>query len=230
MIFIAAIAFGIAAWWVIPAPGAKRIKGLTQAREPVTLFARISAYRNRIGSNRRALIRETKTETLAAINALAAELRAGKDPQSALIAAAGVPPVWPRTLTVAHNHGDTVSALQADAIDRPELRALAACWRVGVNSGSGLAPSIDSLAASLRQAQEVRLHLEAELASPRATARMLAMLPAVGIGLGYLMGADPLGWLLSGVLGVTVLIVGVGLTAAGMWWTYRIAEKVERLL
>ena len=69
-----------------------------------------------------------------------------------------------------------------------------------------------------------------QLAGPRATARMLSGLPLIGIALGMLLGADPVGFLLGSPVGLGCLVTGVVLTAVGMWWTNRIAARVEAQL
>jgi tight adherence protein B len=74
------------------------------------------------------------------------------------------------------------------------------------------------------------VQLEAQLAGPRATARMLATLPLIGLAMGMLMGADPLQWLLGTAPGLLCLLGGALLTVAGMAWTGRIATAVERQL
>ena len=69
-----------------------------------------------------------------------------------------------------------------------------------------------------------------QLAGPRATARTLATLPLIGLLLGVLMGADPIGWLLGSALGLGCLAGGAVLTGLGILWTSRIAAGVERQL
>jgi len=99
-----------------------------------------------------------------------------------------------------------------------------------MNSGAGLAESISQLYVALLEQQEVRAHLEAELAGPRATGVTLGFLPAVGIVLGYMLGAEPLTWFFSSLIGTAVFTFGIGMTALGVWWTSRIAHNVEALL
>jgi tight adherence protein B len=125
---------------------------------------------------------------------------------------------------------DVVLALQQDADTHRLLRQLAACWQVAAQSGSGLSAAVSALADSARAAEDVRVQLEAELAGPRATARTLSMLPLVGLGFGVMMGADPLGWLLSTGPGMGCLAAGIALTVLGAWWTGRIAARVESML
>jgi tight adherence protein B len=68
------------------------------------------------------------------------------------------------------------------------------------------------------------------MAGPRATARILMLLPLFGIAMGMLMGVSPLAWLLGTPLGIGCLLGGLLLTALGYWWTSRIVAKVEELL
>lgn len=165
-----------------------------------------------------------------ALAALSAELEAGQPPREALRRAAGDPPAWPRALASLRLDADVAAALESDADDRPVLAHLAACWRVSADAGTGLAAAVARLAESARAAEDARVDLEGQLAGPRATARLLALLPAVGVGFGFLLGSDPIGWLLTEPLGRVCLSAGVLLTAAGAWWTGRIAASVERLL
>lgn len=165
-----------------------------------------------------------------ALAALAAELEAGQTPADALEHVSGWPSVWPGAVAASRLGGDVPAALRTDAGRHSVLIQLAACWQVGSRTGSGLAASVDRLASSARAAEDVRVQLEAQLAAPRATARMLGLLPLIGLGFGVLMGADPVGWLVGSTFGVACLVVGLGLTIAGMWWTGRIARRVEALL
>jgi tight adherence protein B len=245
VILLSTLAAFTATWLLIPRHSAARVHNLNTATTAIptiaiptiaiptiaipTIAGRVRALLIRVRGES-ALARSRREDTIAAIGALAAELRAGTTPAQALAITGGSPPVWPHTHAAALHHGDISTALILDSREIPELSALNACWRVGIHSGSGLATSVSRLALSLREAQETRFQLEAELAGPRATARMLALLPAVGIGLGYLMGAQPLTWLISNPLGWLSLVVGVSLTGVGVWWTSAIAAKVERML
>ncbi|EFW27901.1 type II secretion system F family protein, partial [Actinomyces sp. oral taxon 171] len=62
----------------------------------------------------------------------------------------------------------------------------------------------------------------AALAGPRTTARLLACLPVVGLGLGMLVGADPASLLLDGGVGSAVGALGIVLMAVGHLVTRRL--------
>lgn len=232
-VVIAAIAMAAAVWIIMP-PSEKRLHAVAARnaiRSEPTAPAPVSALdhlRRRL--QRRQLQAAARRRVIDALAALAAELRSGQLPASALINATTRPPVWPHAVAAAAQHGDVAAGLDEDARSQPLLRALAACWRLAEHAGSGLADATDQLAASARADERVRGELEAQLAAPRASARMLALLPLFGIGLGIVMGADPLGWLFGSPLGVLAMSVGAGLAAAGFWWTAGIVANVEKQL
>lgn len=160
--------------------------------------------------------------------ALAGELRSGRPMRAGLLTA--LDGVAPHAVAAAQWGGDVPEALRRDAIDSsmPLWRSVAACWEVAETSGAGLAAALDRLTTGARAAEEVRVQLAAHLAAPRATARMLALLPAIGLLLGMSLGADPIGWLLGTGIGRMCLGGGVLLTGLGLWWVRRIAASVER--
>ena len=64
-----------------------------------------------------------------------------------------------------------------------------------------------------------------ELSAPRATGKVMAVLPACGVGLGYLLGGEPIGWLLGGPLGWGCLLAGVILASLGVLWIEALAGR-----
>ncbi len=193
---------------------------------------RILAVRRRLLSRRhRAQARAALREALAEV---VADIRAGQPPGRALARALADrdAATAPRTLAAARWSGDVVAALRDDARSsgQPLLASAAACWSVAAAQGAGLADALDRIVAQDRRAEEVRRQLEAHLAAPRATARMLALLPALGLLLGVAVGGDPLGWLLGTPLGWACLVTGLLLIAAGLAWATRIVARTERLL
>lgn len=86
-----------------------------------------------------------------------------------------------------------------------------------------------AVAASLRADEAVSGVVRAELSAPRATGRLLAALPLAGLGLGYVVGGDPIGFLTGGWIGQICLVGGVGLGCAGLLWTDRLADRAGAL-
>jgi tight adherence protein B len=107
------------------------------------------------------------------------------------------------------------------------LRLLAACWRVGAEHGGALAGVVQALADGLREEEAHRLEVAAQLAGPRASARLLAGLPLLGLGMAAALGARPLAFLFGTLPGAGCLLGGVGLDVLGLWWTQRLATAAE---
>lgn len=234
MTLLAVLLGACAAVLAIPPEAEARIRSFAGVRsghvsQRLASWIRGHVVRRRVGaSGRRRLARE-RSRVIQALGTLAAEVEAGLPPDAALVRAAGTPPAWPRAARHARGGGDVPAALLEDAVDQPVLGQLAACWRIAAR-GSGLADAVRQLAATARASEDVRVEMEGQLAGPRATARLLSLLPLVGMGLGMMLGSDPLGWLLSTGPGRLCLVAGILLTAVGAWWTARIAAAVERLL
>ncbi|GAA4958273.1 hypothetical protein GCM10023224_50310 [Streptomonospora halophila] len=164
---------------------------------------------------------------------LAAELRAGRDPGTAVIAAVGELDAESERelapLTAAARSGqDPVPELLALAKARGSggLGQLAACWRVATNTGAGLADVVDRLSVSLTADEALRREVGAQLAGPRATAVMLSVLPVLGLGMATALGGSPLAFLFTTPVGLLCLVVGLLLDAAGLFWTHRMARRV----
>jgi tight adherence protein B len=67
------------------------------------------------------------------------------------------------------------------------------------------------------------------LAAPKATVKLLRFLPIVGVGLGFLLGVNPLRILLLNPIGVGALVIGVTFAWCGSWWSNRVVRDFERL-
>lgn len=98
---------------------------------------------------------------------------------------------------------------------------MAACFEVCEASGAAVAQVLERFAATLEAEQDAAALRETVLAGPRATVRLLNWLPFLGLGLGMLMGVNPLAVLVSGPQGWLLLAVGLALVFAGRTWTAR---------
>jgi len=123
---------------------------------------------------------------------------------------------------------DGIAAEGGRLAQDPAWRALGAAWRMSEQTGAPLAEVLDRLAVGLRQEAEVDAEVEASLAAPRATARLLAGLPLVGIALGELIGARPVAVLLGTPVGRVCGLCGVLLAVAGQLWSRRLVDRVAR--
>lgn len=171
-----------------------------------------------------------RAEVAQACSVIANQVRVGRIPAEALTLAAADAPVLAVTSRVHHNGGDVVAALleQAGKPGCAGLRDLARAWQVGVRTGAPMAELLDQVAHALRSDQSVERTVAAELAGPRATGKVMAALPLCGIGLGYLLGGDPLGFLVGGPFGWACLVLGASLAAGGVLWIEWLARQVGR--
>ncbi|MCT9091758.1 type II secretion system F family protein [Streptomyces sp. ASQP_92] len=165
--------------------------------------------------------------------AVAGELRAGRQPGRALILAArdttALGAATAPVVAAATFGGDVPGALR-EAAKEPGaegLAGVAACWQVAVDGGAGLASGLERLEGALRAEREQQESLRSELAGPRTTVLLLALLPALGLVLGTAMGAGPLRVLLHSAAGFGCLLVAGVLEAAGVWWAARIVRTGE---
>ena len=143
---------------------------------------------------------------------LSAELASGQPPGRALEHAAAA---WPALRPVAEAYdlgGDVPAALRAagSTPGAADLRLLAASWAVAHRTGEGLADAVRRCADSIRSAHASRRLVEGELASARATVRMVAGLPVLALLMGSGAGGDPVGFLLGHPIGLACLGVRPG--------------------
>lgn len=189
------------------------------------------AVRKRRAVRRTAHHQATAAEQLAAAVArITDELRAGSHPAAALAGIDADGPLARSVLApaaVAARLGDgIVPALRRGGAARAEISAdverIASAWALAERHGIPLADLLGRAHEDIRWRVRFAATVRAQLAGPRATAAVLTTLPVLGIALGQLIGADPIGVLRGGPLGQVLLVVGVLLLAAGSAWSERI--------
>jgi tight adherence protein B len=165
---------------------------------------------------------------LGACELIAADLRAGLTPEAALVRAAADWQPLRAVAAAAELGADVPGALRALAFESGlrDLVLVAASWQVSQRSGSALAAGMTRVATRLRQARAQRRVVDSELASARATARLLAGLPLLALAMGGGVGGDPLRFLLATHWGLGCLTAGLAMNLAGLWWIDRIADSV----
>ncbi|MEU7578719.1 type II secretion system F family protein [Streptomyces sp. NPDC041068] len=233
-----AAARGHQEWWCLAAGLLVALLGesvvpLVVGAAGVPLVARV----RRAGDARRQ--RERRGDAVIGLcGTLAGEVRAGRQPGEALRLAlyeaadaddGGTGATRSAVLAAARFGGDVPGALR-EAARQPGaegLLGLAACWRVAVDRGAGLAAGLDRLEAALRSERDQRNDLRAQLAGARSTAVMLAGLPVLGLLMGSALGAEPLRVLLHTGAGLGCLAVGGVLEGVGVWWALRIVRGAE---
>jgi len=105
---------------------------------------------------------------------------------------------------------------------------IAVCWHLAQTHGLGIAALMSTAERDIVAHERFSAGVHSGMAGARATAAVLTGLPVLGVCLGQLIGADPLGFLLSGGVGGWMLIVGVTLACCGLLWSDRITRRVLR--
>jgi tight adherence protein B len=228
-----AVLFSAASAWLLlgPSPaGARLSRIIAPAPAPggplPALRTRIETMRERRGRPGR-----RRTAIIELCDGMAAELAAGRTPEEAFALSAAV--LDPHVATELLSPGRPPPSIPdhlSDLAREPGaegLRLLAACWRIGTERGGTLATVLDGLAAALRDEEAQRQDISVQLAGPRATARLLAALPLLGVGMAAALGAHPLTFLCGSLPGLACLLTGVAFNATGLYWTRHLAKSAE---
>jgi tight adherence protein B len=106
---------------------------------------------------------------------------------------------------------------------------VAAAWSVAIETGAPLAGCLHELARSQRALGQAQRDIDAALAGPRSTSRLVLVLPVVGLLFGLLLGFDTLGTLVGTVPGL-VCLAGAALLmlAAWRWSTAMVRRSTPR--
>ena len=110
---------------------------------------------------------------------------------------------------------------------RERLHDLQLSLRMSESAGAPLATSLERAAEHAEERIDALLGRQSALAAPRATGRILSWLPLLGLGLGVLMGSDPVSVLTGSVLGALTGLLGLGLAFAGRRWTAALVHRAE---
>jgi tight adherence protein B len=186
---------------------------------------------------RRAVRRQTAAESRmlqGALEILVGELRVGAHPVRAFDTAAretgGVVGAAFRSVAARAGLGADVSAglraVAARSALSHEWDRLSVFWQLAAQHGLAISALMRAAQLDIVERQRYYARLEAGMAGARATAMILAALPVLGVVLGQLIGAAPLAFLTGGGAGGALLLIGVALLCAGLWWADRITERV----
>jgi len=170
-------------------------------------------------TGRRAIANEQ--QVIRACSVIAGQLDTGEIPARALTIAAEDAPLLTPTVGALTVGGDVAGELTQVA-GQPGcggLAEMARGWQLCERTGMPLAPLMRQVTDSLIQLGDIREQRRAELASSRSTSRLLAGLPVVGLGLGFIVSANPLAFLSGSLAGHLCLIAAATLASAGLIWT-----------
>ncbi|KXP10290.1 type II secretion system F family protein [Tsukamurella pseudospumae] len=167
---------------------------------------------------------------LAGVDAMVAELSVGAHPAAACGTAGRdaddphVRAVFAEMAGRAELGGDVAAGLRAHAAESAAWTRIAAAWETGTRHGIGMGELLASVREDLRSRERYLGRAHSALAGARATAQVLAALPVLGVLMGQLIDADPVGTLLGTGAGGVLLVVGTCLTCAGLLWSRAIAD------
>lgn len=169
---------------------------------------------------------------------------AGVAQRLAVLLAAGVAPLsaWRHVAqftgsAVAGGVGrDDPAAVPAELIEaagrepplvRQGWTGLAAAWAVATASGAPLAAVLRDLATAFRDLAQVQREVKVALVAPVATARLVLVLPLLGVLFGFALGFDTVGVLLGTPVGWGCLVVGGGLVLGAVAWNRRLVAAAQ---
>jgi len=163
------------------------------------------------------------------VGVVGAALRAGRSPVEAWravgvpTASDGVPDLGALLSVAAPAHGPrrTMGSSGSGERSARHVEAVHAAAMLAARLGAPLAPVLERVAEGILADDEIEAERRTILAGPRATATVLAWLPALGLVLGYALGADPLRVVLGGEVGSLAALLGGVFLLAGRWWTAR---------
>jgi tight adherence protein B len=169
---------------------------------------------------------DTGRRVLESCELIAAELAAGSPSGVALRRAADRWDPLSPAARAAELGGDVAAALRtaASVPGARDLRLVAGAWTVAHRTGHGLADALGAVAESVRASGTTRRLVASELASARATSRLVAALPVLAWLMGAGSGARPWEFLVGGPLGLACLAGGLATMLAGLWWIEVLAQ------
>lgn len=206
---------------------------------PVTVVAAVGIIVLTVAvRRRRAVANERRVEESAALqgalSVLVGELRVGAHPIAAVETAArevggAIEGRLSAVAARARLGADVAAGLRAAATHSTlpaQWERLSVCWQLAQTHGLAIATLMNTAHRDIVERDRYASRVASGMAGARATAVILAGLPLVGVGLGELIGARPVRFLLSGGAGGWLLVIGVALGCCGLAWSDRITDRV----
>jgi tight adherence protein B len=225
------------AWDALPVPGtAAAASAALAALVGTPLVAGLAALLAFVGARswtarRSARRAEDRLQALSeGLGALGAELRGGRSYDAATEAAvsACADEECGSALARALRAPDAGVAPGQDAEFAAALGRVSAGVLLSARTGCSLAAVTAAVEDDLRVRQRMRLELRTATAGPRASAMLLAGLPALGLAMGSGVGADPWRVLTTTATGQVLLVAGVALELAGVSWSDHLVRRAVR--
>ncbi|HEV7422268.1 MAG TPA: type II secretion system F family protein [Mycobacterium sp.] len=206
---------------------------------PVTIVVASAILTLTLAARRRSAVLSTRRaeESAAlqgALSVLVGELRVGAHPIAAFETAAsevdGAVSAQLGAVAGRARLGADVAAglraVSAQSMLPAQWERLAVCWQLAQTHGLAIATLMRTAHRDVVERDRYASRVTAGMAGARATAVILAGLPLLGVGLGELIGAGPVRFLVSGGPGGGLLVIGVALACSGLAWSDRITNRV----
>ena len=125
------------------------------------------------------------------------------------------------------SQGNPFSALHVDSVNYkiPSLSRCANLLELSSHSGCSINDALSQVAEKLMNRRTQEQLIATELASTKATVFVLAGLPIMGAGMGFILGSDSIAWLLGTTAGHVCLVAGIGLELLGWFWINRLLNR-----
>lgn len=171
--------------------------------------------------------RRREGEVADACLTLASQLASGVPAEQALVRQGRE---WPELFGGAAGHvavgGNPGKALRESASQpgAAALAAVAAAWEVSEQTGARLSSTLIAVADAVRADAATRCEAEAQLASVRATSRLMSVLPLVTLALFSGGDGDAVTFLTGTPYGLACAGLAACFVAAGLFWVHRVAR------
>jgi len=121
------------------------------------------------------------------------------------------------------------SALVEDSFiyNAPSLARCANLLDLSSQSGSSVNEALTQVADKLMNRRNQEQLIATELASTKATVFVLAGLPIMGAGMGFMLGANSMSWLFGSNVGRVCAVLGLGLELVGWLWIKRLLNRAS---
>lgn len=179
---------------------------------------------------RRLLAQRRSRQVTEAARALAGRLSVGEVPSVALSSAASELGVLAPVQRAQEVGADVPEALlvASESPGQESFSGLARAWRMAEVTGAPLAGATSGVAEAMRRRTRLEATVDAELAGPRASGRLMGLLPLAGLGMAQMVGAEPASFLLSSMAGRMCVLGAAALSCAGVLWSEALANRVYR--
>jgi tight adherence protein B len=114
-----------------------------------------------------------------------------------------------------------------DELQKTQSLQFETIWSVAEQSGGPVADAMNTLSHTFSVADRHRREIELAFAGPRATARLVNLLPLACLGLAQCFGLNPVGAIATKPLAFLAFSIGVALLIVGHLWSRRILAKAE---